>query len=117
MKKMIFALVAMVMMSVSAMAQNDEGQSAKIGRLSRYLELTIKQMEPVKKAMMQFAESQKSVENLKPEQMAEGWSKVLSSHRRTMKKILDGKQYQKYDAMLNNTIKNNTGQHDTQKAE
>jgi len=106
MRKMIFALVAMVMMSGSVMAQSNNGRELTFERISSFLDLTIEQMEPVRTAMSQFVESQKGVANLKPEQLAEGWSKVISRHRETMKQILNEKQYQKYDSLLSTTLVN-----------
>ena len=55
MKKMIFALVAMVMMTMSANAQSKNNNGLlDFNRMSSYLELRINQMEPAKKAMTQF---------------------------------------------------------------
>ena len=62
MKKMIFALVAMVMMTMSANAQSiDNNSKLTFDRLASYLELTVNQIEPVKKAMAQFESSMEAV--------------------------------------------------------
>jgi uncharacterized protein YozE (UPF0346 family) len=57
MKKMIFALVAMVMMTMSVNAQSINNSKLTFNQLSNYLELTVNQVEPVKKAMAQFDNS------------------------------------------------------------
>jgi hypothetical protein len=107
MKKMIVALVAMVMMSMSAMAQsNDPNREFTFDRISSYLELTSEQIEPVKTAMTQFLESQKGVQDIKDNQMAEGWAKVINRHKDTMKGILSEKQFMKYDTLFNQSIQN-----------
>jgi hypothetical protein len=107
MKKMIVALVAMVMMSMSAMAQSNEpNRELTFDRISSYLELTSEQIEPVKTAMTQFLESQKGVQDSKDNQMAEGWAKVINRHKDTMKGILSEKQFMKYDTLFNQSIQN-----------
>ena len=58
MKKMIFALVAMVMMTMSVNAQsNDNNGKLDFNRFASYLELRVNQIEPVKTAMAQFESS------------------------------------------------------------
>jgi hypothetical protein len=37
---------------------------------------------------------------------AETWEKIQARHKATMKKVLDKKQYDKYMAMLDLTVKN-----------
>ena len=40
----------------------------------------------------------------------EAWEKVMNRHKKTMKKILDEKQYKKYTQMLDLTAKNTADQ-------
>ena len=108
MKKMFFALVAMVMMTMSANAQsNDNNSKLTFDRLASYLELTVNQIEPVKKAMAQFESSMEAVYQVENASKAgEAWEKIQARHKATMKKVLSEKQYDKYVAMLNLTAKN-----------
>ena len=108
MKKMFFALVAMVMMTMSANAQsNDNNSKLTFDRLASYLELTINQMEPVKKAMAQFESSMEAYNQLQDvSKGGEAWEKIQARHKATMKKVLNKKQYDKYVKMLDLTVKN-----------
>ena len=108
MKKMFFALVAMVMMTMSAYAQsNDNNSKLTFDRLASYLELTINQMEPVKKAMAQFESSMEAYNQLQDvSKGGEAWEKIQARHKATMKKVLSEKQYDKYVKTLDLTVKN-----------
>ncbi len=112
MKKMMLALVAMVMMTMSTSAQSNENSSKlTFDRLSGYLELRVDQVEPVKTAMAQFESSMKAYYLLKDASKgAEAWEKIQASHKQTMKRILDGKQYDKYVKILDLTVRNKTEQ-------
>ena len=108
MKKMIFALVAMVMMTMSAYAQsNDNNSKLTFDRLASYLELTINQIEPVKKAMAQFDSSMEAYNQLQDvSKSGEAWEKIQARHKATMKKVLNEKQYDKYVKTLDLTVRN-----------
>ena len=108
MKKMIFALVAMVMMTMSANAQsNDNNGKLSFDRLSSYLELRVNQIEPMKTAMAQFTSSMEAYYQQQDASKAgETWEKIQARHKATMKKVLDEKQYDKYVKMLDLTVKN-----------
>ena len=108
MKKMMIALVAMFVMTMSANAQsNNNNHALTFDRISSYLGLTISQVEPVRTAFAQFMASQKSVEGLQDEaKMVEGWGKVIARHKETMKNLLTEKQYEKYDSLFDQTIQN-----------
>ena len=108
MKKMFFALVAMVMMTMSANAQsNDNNSKLTFDRLASYLELTVDQVEPVKTAMAQFESSMEALyQNHDAAKGGEAWEKIQARHKLTMKNILSEKQYNKYVAMLDLTAKN-----------
>ena len=108
MKKMIFALVAMVMMTMSANAQsNDNNSKLTFDRLASYLELKVNQVVPVKTAMAQFKSSMEALyQNHDAAKGGEAWEKIQARHKLTMKNILSEKQYNKYVAMLDLTAKN-----------
>ena len=108
MKKMIFALVAMVMMTMSANAQSDDNNSKlTFDRMASYLELRVNQIEPVKTAMTQFESSMQAYYQLQDASKGgEAWEKIQARHKATMKNILSEKQYNKYVAMLDLTAKN-----------
>jgi NADPH-dependent curcumin reductase CurA len=108
MKKMFFALVAMVMMTMSANAQsNDNNGKLTFDRLASYLELRINQVEPVKTAMAQFESSMEAYYQVKDVSKAiETWEKIQTRHKQTMKKILSEKQYDKYVKTLDMTVSN-----------
>jgi hypothetical protein len=108
MKKMFFALVAMVMMTMSANAQsNDNNSKLTFDRVAGYLELRVNQVEPVKTAMAQFESSMEAYYQLQDaSKAAETWEKIQTRHKATMKKVLDEEQYKKYLATLDLTVKN-----------
>ena len=108
MKKMMIALVAMFVMTMSANAQsNDNYGKLSFNRLSSYLELRVNQVEPVKTALAQFNSSMEAYYQLKDASKgAEAWEKIQACHKMTMKKILSKKQYNKYIQMLDLTAKN-----------
>ena len=108
MKKMIIALVAMFAMTMSANAQSVNNESKlTFDRISSYLDLRVDQVEPVKTAMAQFTASMEACFQLKDGTKAgEAWENVQNHHKKTMKKILDEKQYKKYTQMLDLTAKN-----------
>ena len=108
MKKMFFALVAMVMMTMSANAQsNDNNSKLTFDRVSSYLELRVNQIEPVKTALAQFENSMEAYYQLQDVSKAgETWEKIQARHKETMKNVLDEKQYDKYLKTLDLTVKN-----------
>ena len=108
MKKMIFALVAMVMMTMSANAQSKNNNGLlDFNRMSSYLELRINQMEPAKKAMTQFSQAVDSIYLLEDvSQIAKAWQNIDTRHKAIMKKILTEKQYYKYVEVFDLTVKN-----------
>ncbi len=102
---MIFALVAMVMMTMSASAQNKNNDQV-FDRMASYLELTISQVEPVRTAMAQFNCSMEAYYQLKdPSKGVEAWEKIQSQHKTNMKRILSEQQYDKYVKMIDLTVK------------
>ena len=76
-------------------------------RLASYLELTINQMEPVKKAMAQFDSSMEAIYQADDASKAgEAWETIQARHKQKMRKILSEKQYNKYVKTLDLTAKN-----------
>ena len=108
MKKMFFALVAMVMMTMSANAQSiDNNSKLTFDRLASYLELRVNQIEQVKTALAQFESSMQAYYQLQDVSKAgKTWENIQARHKATMKKVLDKKQYDKYVATLDLTVKN-----------
>ena len=105
---MIIALVAMVMMAMSTNAQSiDNNSKLTFVRLASYLELTINQMEPVKKAMAQFDNMLGTINQQQDASIAgEAWETIQARHKQKMRKILSEKQYNKYVTTLDLTVKN-----------
>ena len=83
MKKMIFALVAMVMMTMSANAQsNDNNSKLTFDRVASFLELRTNQVESVKTAMAQFESSMQAYNQLQDSSKAgEAWEKTQARHK------------------------------------
>ena len=106
MKKIFIALVAMLVTTISASAQSNN-RTLNFDRMSNYLELTISQIEPAKKAMEQLNCSLEAYFQLQDASKgAEALGKIQASHKKTMMKVLDADQYKKYIKMFDLTIKN-----------
>ena len=107
MKKMMIALVAMFVMTMSANAQSVNDSKLSFDKLSSYLDLRVDQVEQVKTAMAQFTASMEAYNQVKETpKAAQAWERIQAAHKSTMKKVLDEKQYQKYEQTLNLTIRN-----------
>lgn len=107
MKKMMIALVAMFVMTMSANAQSANDKMLSFNRLASYLELTVKQVDPVKTAMAQFSTSMEALYQLEDDAKAgETWQKIEAQHKTKMKKLLSEKQYKKYVQILDTTVQN-----------
>jgi hypothetical protein len=98
----------MFVMTMSANAQSNENSGKlSFNRLSSYLELSVNQIEPVKTALAQFSSSMEAYYQLQDASKGgEAWDKIQTSHKKTMKKVLSEKQYNKYIQMLDLTVKN-----------
>ena len=109
---MMIALVAMFVMTMSANAQSVNNESKlSFDRLSSYLELRVDQRELVKTAMAQFNSSMEAYYQLQDASKgSETWEKIQARHKKTMKKVLNEKQYKKYIQMLDLTVKNTAEQ-------
>lgn len=108
MKKMMIALVAMVMMVMSVNAQsNSNYDSTTFERMSSYLELRVNQMNPMKTAWEQFNTSMEAFYQLEDaSRSGEAWEKIQTRHKATVKKILTEQQYDKYVEIFDLTVKN-----------
>ena len=105
---MILALVAMMVMTMSAGAQSETNYDANaFGRICNYLELTSDQVEPVRTALAQFGSSLQAFNELDDASKGyEAWDKIQSQHKARMKKLLSQKQYEKYVKTLDQTARN-----------
>lgn len=114
MKKMIFTLAAMLVMSMTAMAQttnttnanDDTNYGVTFDRMSSYLELTTDQVEPFRTAMQQFTVSLESFNQAAADQKGEAWQKVYDRHLLNLKRILTDEQLKKYDGLMQRTLHN-----------
>jgi len=105
MKKKILALVAMVMMTMSASAQQLSHESPEVfDRMASYLELTSDQVKPVLTAIEQLRVSLASL--FQAQDPTGAWEKIEAKHKETMKQLLTEKQYEKYEKMFDLTAKN-----------
>ncbi len=104
---MIFAIVAMLVMTMSANAQGDSDQQLTFDRVSSYLELRVDQVEPVKKTMAQLDSSLEAIHQLKDKSKGyEAWQKIEANHMAKMQRILSQNQYDKYVEIFNLTARN-----------
>ena len=107
MKKMIFALVAMFAMTMSANAKSNNDASLFFKRVSCYLELDKNQMETVKVSMAQFNESMESLSQHRGHGRGfRAANKIVDRHKKQMKQILSDKQYKKYEEIFDLTVRN-----------
>ena len=106
MKKMIFAIVAMFVMTMSANAQSNNS-SVFFKRMSCYLELDKNQMETVKVSMAEFNESMENLSQQRGKRMG-FWTanKIVNHHKKQMKQILSDKQYKKFEEIFDLTVRN-----------
>ena len=106
MKKKILALVAMVMMAMSASAQQQFSHESPevFDRMASYLELTSDQVKPVLTAIKQLRVSLASL--FQAQDPTGAWEKIEAKHKETMKQLLTEKQYEKYEKMFDLTAKN-----------
>ncbi len=106
MKKKILALVAMVMMAMSASAQQQFSHESPevFDRMASYLELTSDQVKPVLTAIEQLRVSLASL--FQAQDPTGAWEKIEAKHKETMKQLLTEKQYEKYEKMFDLTAKN-----------
>ena len=106
MKKMIFALVVMVAMTMSVNAKSND-TSMFFKRISCYLELDKNQMETVKVSMAEFNNAMESLSQKRGRGMGfRSANKIVDRHKKQMKQILSDKQYKKYEEIFDLTVRN-----------
>ena len=106
MKKIIFAIVAMLAMTMSANAKSNDS-SVFFKRMSCYLELDKNQMETVKVSMAEFNNAMESLSQKRGRGMGfRSANKIVDRHKKQMKQILSDKQYKKYEEIFDLTVRN-----------
>ena len=106
MKKMIFALVVMFAMTMSANAKSNDA-SLFFKRISCYLELDKNQMETVKVSMAEFNNSMENLSQQRDRGMGfRSAHKIVDRHKKQMKQILSEKQYKKFEEIFELTARN-----------
>ena len=112
MKKYFFAIVTMLVMSTSVMAQSNNEDALKFERMSNFLELTSQQIEPAKNAFAQLEASMNYFNSMDDSQKTfEASKKMINRHKATMKKILSEKQYKKYEQAFDSTVQHKIEQY------
>lgn len=112
MKKLFFAIVTMLVMSTSVMAQSNNEDALKFERMSNYLELTSQQIEPAKNAFAQLEASMNYFNSMDDSlKTFEASKKMINRHKATMKKILSEKQYKKYEQAFDSTVQHRIEQY------
>lgn len=105
MKKMIFAIVAMFVMTMSVNAKSNDS-SVFFKRMSCYLELDKNQMETVKVSMAEFNNAMENLSQKRSRGMGFKSAKIVDRHKKQMKQILSDKQYKKYEEIFDLTFRN-----------
>ena len=105
MKKIIFAIVAMLVMTMSVNAKSNDS-SVFFKRMSCYLELDKNQMETVKVSMAEFNKAMEALSQNKGRGMGFRANKIVDRHKKQMKQILSDKQYKKYEEIFDLTVRN-----------
>ncbi|MBR5716355.1 MAG: hypothetical protein IKX59_07180 [Bacteroidales bacterium] len=117
MKKMIIAVAAIMMAAANIIAQEKVETvnnvtpisydfNINMRSLSRYLDLTQEQIEVMEYASENFGYSIKRLERTKEEKRGARMQKALNINLAYAHKFLDDKQYRKYLALMNNSLKN-----------
>ena len=105
MKKIIFAIVAMLVMTMSVNAKSNDS-SVFFKRMSCYLELDKNQMETVKVSMAEFNNAMEALSQNKGRGMGFRANKIVDRHKKQMKQILSDKQYKKFEEIFDLTVRN-----------
>ena len=106
MKKIIFAIVAMFVMTMSVSAKSNDS-SVFFKRMSCYLELDKNQMETVKVSMAEFNNAMEALSQKRGRGMGfRTANKIVDRHKKQMKQILSDKQYKKYEEIFDLTVRN-----------
>ena len=117
MKKMIIAVVAIIMATANINAQEkldavnnvtpiNYDFNINMRSLSRYLNLSADQMDAMEYASDNFGYSVKRLERTKVEKRGARMQKALNINLAFAHKFLDDAQYRKYLALMNNSLRN-----------
>lgn len=117
MKKMIIAVVAIIMATATINAQEkldtvnnvtpiNYDFNINMRSLSRYLNLSADQMDAMEYASDNFGYSVKRLERTKVEKRGARMQKALNINLAFAHKFLDDAQYRKYLALMNNSLRN-----------
>lgn len=117
MKKMIIAVVAIIMATATINAQEkldtvnnvtpiNYDFNINMRSLSRYLNLSADQMDAMEYASDNFGSSVKRLERTKVEKRGARMQKALNINLAFAHKFLDDAQYRKYLALMNNSLRN-----------
>ena len=117
MKKMIIAVVAIIMATATINAQEkldtvnnvtpiNYDFNINMRSLSRYLNLSADQMDVMEYASDNFGSSVKRLERTKVEKRGARMQKALNINLAFAHKFLDDAQYRKYLALMNNSLRN-----------
>ena len=117
MKKMIIAVVAIIMATANINAQEKLDTvnnvtpisydfNINMRSLSRYLNLSADQMDAMEYASDNFGYSVKRLERTKVEKRGARMQKALNINLAFAHKFLDDAQYRKYLALMNNSLRN-----------
>ena len=103
---MIFAIVAMFVMTMSVNAKSNDS-SVFFKGMSCYLELDKNQMETVKVSMAEFNESMESLSHQRGRGKGfKSVNNIVDRHKKQMKQILTDKQYKKFEEIFDLTVRN-----------
>ena len=106
MKKIVFAIVAMFVMTMSVNAKTNDS-SVFFKRISCYLELDKNQMETVKVSMAEFNDAMENLSQQRGRGMGFRYAhKIVNRHKKQMKQILSDKQYKKFEEIFDLTVRN-----------
>lgn len=116
MKKMILMVVAMLSMTMSSFAENENAEntlnveaydmSVNIRKLAVTLDMTFDQMETVEDIHRMFCAEMMMAAQANKDERTMLIDKAINKDLRYMRYVLDKKQYHKYLLLLNTTLHN-----------
>ncbi len=116
MKKMILMVVAMLSMTMTSYAENENAEkinsvesydmSVNMRKLAVALDMTFDQMETVGDIHRVFCSEMMLAAHASKEDREEMMDKAINKDLRYMRYVLDQKQYRKYLLLLNTTLHN-----------
>ncbi|MBQ8157719.1 MAG: hypothetical protein IJ081_01700 [Prevotella sp.] len=116
MKKMIFMVMAMLSMSMTSFAENDNvanvnnvesyDMTINMRKLAVALDMTFDQMESVEDIHRTFCAEMMLAAHANKDERAQLLDKAINKDLRYMRYVLDKDQYRKYLMLLNTTLHN-----------